>query len=127
MTVFVAQKIGSHLFLAINKQNNMHTTPLQTHISFIMPRPKGIGSCHTRDNRCFNCKYCHSKSNALSSLVIPVPPSLNDLVINPPQLSSVRQQSSSSSQNITPESQASSRPGSENRRSVKYHATAVDQ
>ena len=78
-----------------------------------MPRPKGIGSRHKsgtgknqgrqrttpRDNRCFNCKDSHSKSNELSSPVIPVPPPLNNSVINPPQLSSVRQQSSRSSQN----------------------------
>ena len=38
-------------------------------------------------------------------------PPLNDPVINPPQLSLVRQQSSISSQNTTHESQASSLPG----------------
>ena len=32
--------------MAINKQNNRHTKPPQTHIAFIMPRPKIIGSCH---------------------------------------------------------------------------------
>ena len=89
----------------------MHTTPTQTHIAFIVPRPKGISSHHTRDNWCFNCKYSHSKSNEFSSLVIPVPPPLNDSFINPPRLSLVRQQSSSSSQNTTPESQASSISG----------------
>ena len=36
-------KLGSHLLLAINKENNRHTTPPQTHIAFIMPRTKGIG------------------------------------------------------------------------------------
>ena len=52
MTAAVAKKkIGSHLLLAINKQNNMHKTPPQTHIAFIIPRPKGIGSRRTRDNR----------------------------------------------------------------------------
>ena len=30
----------------MNKQNNRHTTPPQTHIAFIVPRPKGIGSRH---------------------------------------------------------------------------------
>ena len=99
--------------MAINKKNNRHTTPPQTHITFIVPRPKGIGICHksgtgknqgrqrttSHGNRCFNRKDIHSKSNELSSPVIPVPPPLNDSVINPPQLSSVRQQSSRSSQN----------------------------
>ena len=47
----------------------------------------------------------------MSSLVIPVPPLLNDSFINPLQLSSVRQQSSRSSQNTTPETQAYSIPG----------------
>ena len=165
--------------MAINKQNNSHTTPPKNHISFIMPRPKGIGSCHKSgtgnnqgsqqtthhdnrwsnfkysqsksnelsspvisfsppsnnsvinppqlslvgqqssrysqstpcDNRCFNIKESTSKSNEFSSLVIPVPTSLNDSVINPPQISSVFQQSSISSQNTTPELQASSIPG----------------
>ena len=97
--------------LDINKQNNIHTAPPHTHIAFSMPRPKGVGSRHTCDNWCFNYKDSHSKRNELLSLLIPVPPTLNDSVINPPQLSSVRQQSSSSSQNITPESQASLIPG----------------
>ena len=90
-----------------------------------MPSTKGIGSCHKsgtgnnqgrqrmtpRDNRCFNRKYSHSKINELSSLVIPVTPPLNDSVVNPHLLSSVCQQSSRSSQNTMPESQASSIPG----------------
>ena len=97
--------------MAINKQNNMHTTPPHTNIAFIMSRPKGIGSCHTCDKRCFNCKVSHSKSNEFLSLVIPVPPPLNYSFINLPQLSSVCQQSSSSSQNTTPDSQDSSIPG----------------
>ena len=97
--------------LETNKQNNMHTTPPHTHISFIMPRPKGIGSCHTRDNRCFNCKDGQPNINELSSMVIPVLNPLNDWVINPPQLPSVCQQSYSYSQNTNPYSQASSIPG----------------
>ena len=118
------QKVVSHLFLAINKKNNRHTTPPQNHIAFVMPRPKGIVSLHKsgtgknqsrqrttpHDNRCFNCKYSHSKTNLLSSLVIPVPTPLNYSVINPTQLSSVCQHSSISSHNTTPELQASSIP-----------------
>ena len=63
------------------------------------------------DNRCFNSKESHSNRNDLSSPVIPVPPPLNDSVINPPQLSLVFQQSYSSSHNTTHELQASSIPG----------------
>ena len=97
--------------LDINKNNNMHTKPTQTHIAFIMPRPKGIDSRHSRDNRWFNCKDSHLKRNDFSSLVILVTHTLNDLVINQPHLSSARQESSIYSQNTTPESQASSIPG----------------
>ena len=71
-----------------------------------MTIPKGIGGHHKNgtgnnqgrqqttplDNRCFNRKDSHSKINELSSPVIPVSPPLNNSVINPPQLSSVRQQ-----------------------------------
>ena len=99
--------------MAINKQNNRHTTPPQTHMTFIMPRPKGIGSCHKsgtgnnqgrqrtthHDNRCFNHKGSHSKSNNLSSPLIPVLHPLNNSVIKPHQLYSVRKQSSRYSQN----------------------------
>ena len=113
MTAVVAQKNWLSTFLVNNKQNNRHTTPPQTHIAFIMPRSKGIGSCHksetgnnqgrqrmtARDNRCFNCKDIHSKSNELSSPVISFSPSLNNSVINQPQMSLVRQQTSRSSQN----------------------------
>ena len=38
MTEVVAPKIGSHLLMAIDKQNNRHTTPPKTHVVFIMPR-----------------------------------------------------------------------------------------
>ena len=99
--------------MAINKQNNSHTTPPQTHIAFIIPCPKAIDSCHKSwpgnnhgrhrtnpcDNRWFNCKVSHSNYNKFSSLLITVPPPLNSSVINPPNLSSVFQQSSRSSQN----------------------------
>ena len=104
------KNVGSHYLLAINKNNNMHTIPTQTHITFITLRPKVIGSCHTCDNRCFNCKDSHSNRNKFSSLVIPVPPTFNDSGINPYQLFSVCQKSSSSSQNKTIESKASSIP-----------------
>ena len=89
----------------------MNRTPPHTHITFIMPHTKGIGSRHTRDNRCLHCKDIKLKRNKLSSLVIPVPPPVNDYVINPPQLFSVHQQSSRSSYNTMLESQASSTPG----------------
>ena len=80
-----------------------------------MPSPKCIGGHHKsgtwnnqvrkrktpRDNRCFNCKYIHSKGNYFSSPVIPVTPLFNNSVINPTQTSSIIQQSSRSLQNNT--------------------------
>ena len=100
--------------MAIDKQNITHTISPQTHIVFIMPRSKkGLGRCHKsgtgnnqgrrrttpRDNRVLNCNGCHSKSNEISLPVIYVSLPLNNSVINPPQLSSVCQQSSMSSPN----------------------------
>ena len=119
------QKLCSKILLATSKQNNRHTTPPQTHIALILPGPKGIGSRHksgtgnnrgrqqttTRDYQCFNFKDSNSKSNDFSSPVIPVLPTLNDSVINTPQPSLVCQQSSSSSQNTTPDSKDYSIPG----------------
>ena len=40
------KKLAPTVFLGINKQYNRHTTPPQTHIAFIVPRTKGIGSRH---------------------------------------------------------------------------------
>ena len=112
MTAVVATKFGSHLLMAIDKQNNRFTISPQTHIVFIMPRSnKGHGRCHNSgtgnnqvrwrttpsDNRGFNCNDCHSKINNLSLLVISVSLPLNNLVINPPQLSLICQKSSRSS------------------------------
>ena len=108
---FSRQKFGSHLLMAINKQNNRHTTPPQTHIAFIMPRFKVIGSRHKSgtgnnqvrqqmnplDNWCFNHNNIHSNNNEFSSPVVSVFLPFNNSFINPSQLSSVRQQSSSSS------------------------------
>ena len=99
------------LLMVIDKQNNKHTTPPQTPIEFIIPRPKGIVSCHKsgtgdnqgrqwttpHDNRYFNRIGSQSKSNKFSLPMISVSPPLNNSVINPYQLSSVYQQSSSSS------------------------------
>ena len=79
-----------------------------------MPRSKkGLGRCHKsgtgnnkgrrrmtpRNNWGFNRSNCHSKSIEMSLPVISVSIPLNNSVINPPQLSSVCQQSSRSSQN----------------------------
>ena len=89
----------------------MHTISPQTNILFIMPRSKkGLGRCHKsgtgsnqgrrqtthRDNQGFNLNDCHSKSIDMSLPVISVSLPLNNSVINPPQLSSVCQQSSRS-------------------------------
>ena len=179
MTAAVAPKFWLSPFVVNQQTKNRHTTPPQTHIAFIMLRPKGIGSRHKsgtgnnhgrkrttprdnqcfnrkdshsninelsspvihvppplnnsvinlhhlpsvcqqsykssqntpRDNHCFNSKYSNSNINQLSSPLIPLPPPLNDSVINLHQLSSFFQQSSSSSQNTTPELQAYSIPG----------------
>ena len=74
-----------------------------------MPRSKkGLGRCHKsgtgnnqggrrttpRDNQGFNRNDCHSKSIEMSLTAISVSLPLNNSVINPPQLSSVCQQSS---------------------------------
>ena len=105
------QKVGSHLFKAIDKQNNRHTTPPQNHISFVIPRPKDIGSRHKsgtgnnqgtqritpRDNRVFNCNNIHSKNNDFTLPVIYISTPLNNSVVNRSLLFLVRQQSSSSS------------------------------
>ena len=109
------QKVHSHILMAINKQNNRHKTAPKTHIAFIMPRSKGIGRCHKsgtgnyrcrqqgndHDNRCSNFKDSHVKSNEFSSPGISVFPPLNNSVMDPPHVSSVGQQSSSSSKNST--------------------------
>ena len=107
------QTIDSHLLIAIDKQNNMHIISPQTNILYIMPCHKGIGSRHksgTGNNQgrqwtnllynwCFNYSGCNSKSNELSLPVISISHPFNNSVINPYQLSSVRQHSSSSSHN----------------------------
>ena len=64
-----------------------------------------------RDNKFLNSNHDTSKSNELSSPVIHMLPPWNYPIINPTQLSSVRQQSFSSSPNTTHELQASSIPG----------------
>ena len=115
-----AKNFGSYLMMAIDKQNNRHTILPQTHIVFIVPRSKkGLGRCHKsgtgknqgrrrtnpRHNRGFNRNECHSKSNELPLTVIYVSLQLDDSVINPPQLSSVCQQSSRSSHNTPRDNQ----------------------
>ena len=96
------------------KKKIRHKISPQTYIEFIMPRSKkGLGRCNKSgtgknqgsrrttpcDNRGFNRNGCHSKSNGISLTVIYVSIPLNISVINPPQLSSVCQQSSRSSPN----------------------------
>ena len=106
-----AKKLDLTFWWPSEKKNNWHTTPPQPHIAFIMPRPKSIGICHksgtgknqgrklntTRYNRWFNCNGSHSKSKDLSLPLISVSPPWNNSVINPSQISSVCQQSYSSS------------------------------
>ena len=130
MTAVVAPKVGSRLLMAIYKQNNRPTTTPKNHIAFIMPLLKGIGNLHKsgtgnnqgrqqttpNDNRCCNCKESHSKRNKLSLTVISVPPPLNNSLINPSQLSSVCQQSSSSSQNTPRDNRCFNRKDSNSKR-----------
>ena len=100
--------------MAIDKYNIRNRISPQTHILFVMPRSKkGLGRYHKsgtvnnqgrrrttpRDNRGFNRNDCHSKSIDMSLPVISVSLPLNNSVINPPQLSSICQQSSRSSHN----------------------------
>ena len=100
--------------MVIDKKYIRHKISPQTHVLFVMPRSKkGIRRCHKsgtrnnqgrrrttpRDNQGFNRNGCHSKRIEMSLPVISVSLPLNNLVINPPQLSSVCQQSSRSSHN----------------------------
>ena len=89
--------------------NNAVINPSQ--LSSVCQQSSSFSHFTPHDNRCFNSKGSNSKSNNFPSPVLPVPPPLNDSVINPPQLSSVCQQSSNSSHNTTHELQASSIPG----------------
>ena len=88
----------------------MHTISPQTNILFIMPRSKkDLGRWHKcgtgnnqgrrrttpRNNRVSNRNDCHSKSIETSLTVISVYLPLNNSVINPPQMSSVCQNSKS--------------------------------
>ena len=89
--------------------NNSVINPSQ--LSLVLQQSSRSSHNTPCDNRCFNSKYSNSKSNELPSPVIHVPPPLNDSVINPTQLSLVRQQSPRYSYNTTHELRASSRPG----------------
>ena len=80
MTAVVAPKSWLSNFVGhLKNNNNSNTTTPQTHIAFIVPRLKGIGShnksgtwknqgrqrTNTCDKWCFNSKDSHSKSNKL--------------------------------------------------------------
>ena len=63
----------------------LYVSPMQDNIVINTPQPSSVGQQPSRssqntprDYRYFNSKVSNSKSNELSSLVIPVPPSLND-------------------------------------------------
>ena len=107
----------------INKKNT-HTISPQTHIVFIMTRSKkglgrfqnsGRGNNQGRrrttpcDYQGFNRNESHSKRNYFSLPVISISLPLNNSVINPPQLSSVFQQSSRSSHNTPRDNQCLNR------------------
>ena len=79
--------------------NNSIINPSQ--MSSVRQHPSSSSNFTSRDNWCFDSKESNSKINELPSLVIPVPPPLNDSFINPPQMYYVSQQSYSSSHNTT--------------------------
>ena len=81
------------------------------HLSSVCQQSSSSSPNTRRDNRFFNSKYSNSNRNYFPSSVIPVPPTLNDSVINTTQMSLVCQQSSRSSHNKTHDLQASSIPG----------------
>ena len=95
------------IYLSLSLNNSVINPP---QLSLICQQSSRSSHNTPRDNWCFNSKDSNSKSNDLSSLVIPVPPPFNYSVINPPQLSLVGQKSSSSSHNTMHELQASSIP-----------------
>ena len=96
------------IYVSSTLNNSVINTP---QISSVDQQSSSYSHNTPRDNVCFNSKEINSKINELSPLVIHVPPLLNNSVINPPQLSSVGQQSSRSSHNTTHELRASSIPG----------------
>ena len=104
-----SNKLSSLVIFVYLSLNNSVVNPHQ--LSSVCQQSSRYSQNTPRDNRCFNSKDSNSKSNDFSSPVITLPPPLNDLVINPPQLSSICQQSSSSSHNTTHELQDSSIPG----------------
>ena len=82
-----------------------------SYLSLVRQQSYSYSQNNPRENRCSNRKDSNSKINESTSTVIPVTHPLNDSVVNPTQLSSVSQQSSSTSHNTTHELQASSIPG----------------
>ena len=89
--------------------NNLVINPPQ--LSSVCQQSSRSSPNSPRDNKFLDRNHVNSKSNELSSPVIPTLPPWNYPFINPTQLSSVRQQSSSSSPNTTHELQAYSIPG----------------
>ena len=89
--------------------NNLVINPPQ--LSSVCQQSSRSSPNSPRDNKCLDSNHINSKSNELSSPVIHMLPPWNYTFINPTQLSSVRQQSSSSSPNTMHELQASSIPG----------------
>ena len=88
--------------------NNLVTNPPQ--LSSVCQQSSRSSHSIPRDKKCLDINHINSKRNELSSPVIPTLPPWNDPFINLNQLSSVRQQSSSSSPNTTHVLQASSIP-----------------
>ena len=86
--------------------NNLVINPPQ--LSLVHQQSSRSSSNSPHDNKYLDSNHINSKSNELSSSVIPTLPPWNDPFINPTQLFSVSQHSSRSSPNTTHELQASS-------------------
>ena len=89
-----SNKLSSPVIHVTPLLNNSVINPPQ--MSLVCQQSSRSSYFTPRYNRCSNSKESNSKINEFSSPVIPVPPPLNDSVINPPQMSLVCHQSSSS-------------------------------
>ena len=96
------------IYVSLPLNNSVINPPQQ---SLVCQQSSRSSPNSPRDNKCLDSNHINSNSNELLSPVIPKLPPWNDPFINPTQLSSVCQKSSSSSPNTTHELQASSIPG----------------
>ena len=93
-------------------------------LSLVCQQPSRYPHNSPRDKKFLDSNHINSNSNELSSPVIPTLPPWNDPFINPTQLSSVCQQSSSSSPNTTHELQAIQENNTTNKFPLRYKGYA---